>query len=78
MPFRCADSIDTARIVRQTGDSAPVRVAELLPAAVVVAFAFDRLTANLVVLRIAEESALARADCDVVVRAAFCVAPAEN
>lgn len=78
VPLRGADSINTARIVRQAGDSTLVSVADLLLAALVVVLALDRLTADLVVLRVPEEPALAGAHCTVVVSSAFGVASAEN
>lgn len=55
-----------------------MRVTNLLSAAVIVDLTFDRLASNLVVFRISEESRLARANSNVIIRFALGVASTEE
>lgn len=77
MFLRCANSIYTARIMGEAGDSTSVQIADLLLTTVIVDFALDRLTANFVVSGISEEARFAGARCDVIIRLAFGVTATE-
>lgn len=73
-----ANCVDPARITGETSDSTLVGIANLLPGAIFVRLALDRLATDLIVLWITKESRFAGANRDVVVRLASRVPPAEE
>lgn len=73
-----ANCVDPAGITGKASDSTLVGVANLLPGAIFVRLALDRLATDLIVLGISEESRFAGANRDVIVRLASRVPPAEQ
>lgn len=78
MLLRRANGVNPARITGEASDSTFVGVANLLPGAILVRLALDRLATDLIVLGISKESRFAGANRDVFVRLAFRVPPAED
>lgn len=77
MFLRCTNRIHAARIVSETGDSTSVQIADLPLGTVLVDFALDRLTADLIVFRVSEETVLTCTRCDVIVSLTLGVTAAE-
>lgn len=77
MFFRCANGIFAARIVREASDYTSVQVADLLLSTVIMHFTFDRLTADLIILGVTEETGFAGTRGDVIISSAFGVATTE-
>lgn len=61
----------------KAGDSTSVQIADLLLSTVFVYFALDRLTADLIVFRVSEETVLTGTRCGVIISLTFGVTAAE-
>lgn len=61
----------------EAGDSTSVQIADLFMSTIFVNFAFDRLTANLIIFRVSEETVLTGTRCGVIISLTFGVTAAE-
>lgn len=77
MFLRRANGVHAAWIMRETGDSASVQVADLLLGAVIVRLALDRLAADFVIFGISEKAGFAGTRSGMVISLAFGVTAAE-
>lgn len=77
MFLRCANCIYATRIMSKAGNSTSVQIADLLLSAVFVDFALDRLTTDLIIFRISEETVLTSTRCDMIISFTFSITAAK-